>query len=101
MAYLQREITFVIIQEMLIERGVRAALENGLIESDEKDGRTVPLDRDELSAESYLSLGLDWLETVCSEAIASAPAAEEDGGEEDTGELADWERELLGLDEED
>ena len=100
MAYLQREITFAIIQEMLIERGVREALNNGLIESDEKNGRTVPLDRDELSAESYLSLGLDWLETVCREAIAAAPAAEVEA-EEAADELADWERELLGLDEED
>ena len=100
MAYLQREITFAIIQEMMIERGVREALNNGLIEPDEKDGRTVPLDRDELSEKSYLSLGLDWLEAECREAIASAPAAEEGADEEAADELAEWERELLGLDEE-
>lgn len=99
-AHLQDELAFAFLSEFLTEQGVREALNKGLIEPDEKDGRTVPLDRRELSSESYLSLGLDWLEAECREAIASAPAAEEAAAEE-AAELIDWERELLGLDEED
>lgn len=99
-AHLQDELAFAFLSEFLTEQGVREALDKGLIEPDEKDGRTVPLDRRELSSESYLSLGLDWLEAECREAIAAAPAAEETADDELTDELADWERELLGLDEE-
>lgn len=99
-ALLQDELAFAVLSEFLTEQGVREALDSGAIEPDEKDGRTVPLDRRELSSDSYLGLGLDWLEAECREAIAAAPVGEEDTGEEDTGELAEWERELLGLDEE-
>ena len=122
---LDQPTTNALLRELAVKRGISIACERKLLELDERNGYDVPLNERDISYEEYLRMGLEdffklldnaelsteTLEPLDKDAAKSATETEDappassyaealataTGGSDSSEELADWERELLGV----
>lgn len=121
---LDQPTTNALLRELAVKRGISIACERKLLELDERNGYDVPLDERQISYEEYLRMGLEDFFKLLDDAelstealepldkIATTPITEDappatitptkapaPTAQDDSDELADWERELLGDDD--